>query len=62
MRYITQQPRLKDMQVLIISGIMLDEGQTEEIQTHDYAFINKGEFKVNRVLEKVADLLEVSGK
>ncbi len=62
MRYITQQPRLKDMEVLIISGIMLDEGQTEEIQTHDYAFINKGEFKVNRVLEKVADLLEVNGK
>ncbi len=61
MRYLTQQPRLKDMQVLIISGIMLDEGQSEEIQTHDYAFINKGEFKVNRVLEKVADLLEVGG-
>jgi len=62
MRYITQQPRLKNMQVLIISGIMLDESQSEEIQTHDYAFINKGEFKVNRVLEKVADLLEVNGK
>ena len=61
MRYITQQPRLKDMQVLIISGIMLDEGQSEEIQTHDYAFINKGEFKVNNVLDKVADLLEVNG-
>jgi CheY-like chemotaxis protein len=62
MRYITQQPRLKDMEVLIISGIMLDEGQTEEIQTHAYAFINKGEFKVNHVLEKVADLLEVNDK
>jgi hypothetical protein len=49
------------MQVLIISGIMLDEGQSEEIQTHDYAFINKGEFKVNNVLDKVADLLEVNG-
>ena len=61
MRYITQQPRLKNMEVLIISGDMLDQGQTEEIQTHDYAFINKGEFKVNRVLETVADLLEVNG-
>ena len=62
MRYITEQPRLKDMQVLIISGIMLNEGQSEEILTRDYAFINKGDFKVNRVLEKVADLLEVNGK
>jgi CheY-like chemotaxis protein len=62
MRYITQQPRLQDMEVLIISGAMLDESQSEEIQTHEYTFINKGEFKVNRVLEKVADLLEVSEK
>jgi CheY-like chemotaxis protein/nitrogen-specific signal transduction histidine kinase len=61
MRYITQQPRLKNMEVLVISGIMLDEGQSEEIQTHDYAFINKGDFKVNNVRDKVADLLEVNG-
>jgi len=38
----------------------LDNRETEEIQSHDYAYINKGEFKVNRVLETVADLLEVS--
>ncbi len=61
MRYITQQPRLKDMQVLIISGVMLHECQAVEIQKHDYSFISKGEFKVNHVLEKVADLLEVNG-
>jgi CheY-like chemotaxis protein len=59
-RYITQQPRLKDMQVLIISGIMLSEHQSVEIQTHDYAFINKGDFKVDHILETVADLLEVT--
>jgi CheY-like chemotaxis protein/nitrogen-specific signal transduction histidine kinase len=60
-RYITQQPRLKDMQVLIISGIMLSEHQSVEIQTHDYTFINKSDFKVNHVLDTVADLLEVNG-
>jgi CheY-like chemotaxis protein/nitrogen-specific signal transduction histidine kinase len=61
MRYISEQPRLKDMQVLVISGIMLNEGQSEEIQIRDYAFINKGDFKVTHVLQKVADLLEVNG-
>ena len=60
MRYITQQPRLKSMGVLIISGAMLHECQSLEIQKHDYAFISKGEFKIHQVLETVADLLEVN--
>lgn len=60
MHYVTQHPQFKDVQVLIISGVMLNERESAEIQTHEYAFINKGEFKVNSVLEKVADLLEVN--
>jgi CheY-like chemotaxis protein/nitrogen-specific signal transduction histidine kinase len=60
MRYIAGRPQFKDVQVLIISGVMLNESESTEIQAHDYAYINKSEFKVNRVLEKVADLLEVN--
>ncbi len=60
MRYITQQPRLKDMEVLIISGVMLSDRESAEIQTHDYAYINKGEFKVKGLLEAAANLLEVN--
>ena len=59
MRYITQHPQFQDLQVIIISGVMLSERQSAEIQDSEYEFINKGDFKVNRVLEKVADLLEV---
>ena len=59
LHYIAGHPALKDVQVLIISGAMLNETQSAEIQTREYAFINKGEFKVDRVLATVADLLEV---
>jgi signal transduction histidine kinase/CheY-like chemotaxis protein len=58
-RHITQHPQFKDMEVLIISGLMLDEKESAAIQTHQYAFINKENFKVNHVLKQVADLLEV---
>jgi CheY-like chemotaxis protein/nitrogen-specific signal transduction histidine kinase len=58
-RYITQHRQFKDMEVLVISGVMLDEKESAEIQTHQYAFINKENFKVNHVLQQVADLLEV---
>jgi len=60
MQYITQHPQFKNVEVLIISGVMLNERESTEIQTHDYAYINKGDFKVHSVLEKVADLLEVT--
>jgi len=58
-RYITRQPKFKDMQVLVISGVMLDEQESAAIQTHQYAFINKEDFKVNRVVKTVASLLEM---
>jgi len=60
MNYITQHPRFQDVEVLVISGTMISERQSTEIQSHDYAFISKGDFKVNRVMETVADLLEVN--
>ena len=60
MHHIAERPQLKDVQVLIISGGTLNERQSAEIQTRDYAYINKGEFKVDHVLEKIADLLEVN--
>ena len=58
-RHITQHPQFKDMEVIIISGLMLDEHESATIQTHQYGFINKENFKVNNVLKQVADLLEV---
>jgi CheY-like chemotaxis protein/nitrogen-specific signal transduction histidine kinase len=58
--YITQRPQFQDVEVLVISGTMLNEHESTEIRSRKYAFINKGEFKVNRVLETVADLLEVN--
>lgn len=60
MHHLAERPQLKDVQVLIISGVMLNERQSAEIQTREYAYINKGEFKVDHILEKVADLLEVN--
>jgi CheY-like chemotaxis protein len=60
MQYMTQQPKFKDVGVLVISGLMLDERETEEIKTREYDYIYKGEFKVDDVLERVADLLEAS--
>jgi CheY-like chemotaxis protein len=59
MRYIMQHPQFRDLQVIIISGVMLSERESAEILDSEYEFINKGDFKVNHVLEKVADLLEV---
>jgi CheY-like chemotaxis protein/nitrogen-specific signal transduction histidine kinase len=59
-RHIMQRAQLNDVEVLVISGTALDDRETAEIQAHDYTYINKGEFKVNRVLETVADLLEVA--
>jgi hypothetical protein len=59
MSYITQRPQFKDMQVLVISGVILDKQESASIQTHQYAYINKEDFKVNSVLKTVADLLEV---
>jgi len=58
-RYITREPKFKDMQVLVISGVMLDEHESAAIQTHQYAFINKEDFKVIRVVKTVASLLEM---
>jgi CheY-like chemotaxis protein len=60
MQYITQHPKFKDVEVLIISGLMLNERETAEIETREYEYIYKGEFKVDHVLERVADLLEVN--
>lgn len=60
MQYMTQRPKFKDVEVLIISGLMLDERETAEIETREYEYIYKGEFKVDHVLERVADLLEVN--
>ena len=60
MRHIRERAQLDDVEVLVISGMELNARETAEIQSHEYEYINKGEFKVNRVLETVADLLEVA--
>jgi CheY-like chemotaxis protein/nitrogen-specific signal transduction histidine kinase len=57
-RHITQHRKFKDMEVLVISGLMLDEQESAAIQQHHFAFINKADFKVNRVVKTVAGLLE----
>ena len=58
-RHITQHRQFKDMEVLVISGMMLDEQESAAIQKHQYTFINKEDFKVNRVVKTVAGLLEM---
>ncbi len=58
-RYITQHRQFKDMEVLVISGVTLDQQESAAIQTHHYAFINKENFKINRVVKTVAGLLEL---
>ena len=60
MKYIAQHPRFQKIHVLVISGTMLSDRESTEIQSREYPFISKGDFKVNRVLETVADLLEVN--
>jgi CheY-like chemotaxis protein/two-component sensor histidine kinase len=60
MQYMIQHPKFKDVEVLIISGLMLDERESAEVQTREYGYIYKGEFKVDHVLERVADMLEVT--
>jgi len=60
MQYMKQRPEFKDVGVLVMSGLILDEEETAEIQTRQYEYIYKGEFKVDHVLETVADLLEVN--
>jgi CheY-like chemotaxis protein/nitrogen-specific signal transduction histidine kinase len=59
-RHITQDAGLKDMEVLVISGDMLDDKETAVINARAAGFICKADFKVNTVLDKVADLLEVN--
>jgi CheY-like chemotaxis protein/nitrogen-specific signal transduction histidine kinase len=59
-RYITQHAELKNVEVLVISGDMLDDNEAAAINAHASGFICKADFKVNAVLDKVADLLEVN--
>ncbi|HUK81498.1 MAG TPA: ATP-binding protein [Verrucomicrobiae bacterium] len=60
LRLITQHPELKDVEVLVISGDMLDDKEAAAINARSSGFICKADFKVNAVLEKVANLLEVN--
>jgi CheY-like chemotaxis protein len=60
MRYITQHPELKDIEVLVISGDRLDDDAAAAITARSGGFICKADFKVNTVLERVANLLEVN--
>jgi CheY-like chemotaxis protein len=59
-RYITQHDELKNVEVLVISGDRLDDRETATINAHASGFICKADFKVNTILDKVADLLEVN--
>ncbi|HUJ11962.1 MAG TPA: hybrid sensor histidine kinase/response regulator [Verrucomicrobiae bacterium] len=58
-RHLTEHGKFKDTEVLIISGVMLDQHESAALQTHQFAFINKENFKVTSVLKQVAHLLEV---
>jgi len=57
--YITQHPELKDVEVLVISGDILNSDEAAALGANAGGFISKSDFKVNTVLEKVAGLLEV---
>ncbi|PYT07694.1 MAG: hypothetical protein DMF60_06560 [Acidobacteria bacterium] len=60
MRYLMQHSELKDTEVLVISGDMLDDDEAAAVNSRSSGFICKADFKVNAVLERVADLLEVN--
>ena len=57
-RHITQHRQFKNAKVLVLSGAMLGERESAAIQQHQYAFINKEDFRVNKVVKTVGDLLE----
>jgi CheY-like chemotaxis protein/nitrogen-specific signal transduction histidine kinase len=57
-QHVTRHRQFKNVKVLVLSGAMLDERESAAIQQHQFAFINKEDFRVNRVVETVADLLE----
>ena len=59
MQHITKNPRLENMNVLVITGDMLTENESAALKDHAQGLINKADFKVNNVLQQVADLLEV---
>lgn len=60
LKHIAQSEELKHVEVLVISGQPLTDSETDVVHSHAADLIRKGEFKVNNVLEKVADLLEVT--
>ncbi len=60
MRHISQEPKLGDVQVIVLSGIVLNAKERAALETQANGIIPKGEFRVATVLEKVADALEVS--
>lgn len=58
MRYIAQEPRLKDTQVIVLTGIVLSKEELTSLEKHN--LIRKADFTVANVLEKVASTLEVT--
>jgi CheY-like chemotaxis protein len=58
-RRISLDPNLKDVEVLVVSGAVLDEQETSTLHARTSGFINKADFRVDTVLERVANLLEV---
>ncbi len=60
MRFIPPRPDARDTKVLVISGDVLDGEEAAKLEAQSGAFICKADFKVGTVLEKVANLLEVS--
>ncbi len=59
MQHIAQEPRLKNVQVIVLTGIVLDDKERAALETQADGFIRKGEFRVATVLETVANALEV---
>jgi CheY-like chemotaxis protein/nitrogen-specific signal transduction histidine kinase len=59
-RHLAQHEKLRHIEVLVITGDILSERETAAIHSHARGLIKKGEFKVHKVLEQVADLLEVN--
>jgi CheY-like chemotaxis protein len=58
-RFLTRNPELHDIEVLVISGDSLTDRESSALQNQTSGFISKADFKVNEVLEKVANVLQV---
>ena len=56
--HMTQNPHLRDCEVLVISGDAPTDDQAALIDSRTRGFISKADFKVNKFLDQIAKVLK----